>query len=191
MTMVGPAVIDLTQHFVERWNFSKPSSIPSLLALLFSNALELLDLTVKHQKYKHDDRYDWLALPYRSYCFSSASLLRSIGSNPFLPVFLSLLARLLQHSGLVSIASRTVEEIIRARSKTPSEPNGGESIRTCRSGLIKGDPLLIPTTFTPRPSREQKRRYRRERATSRSSGRREIGRMEFVALPSSSPATPS
>lgn len=34
MTIVGPAVVDLTQHFVERWNF------------------------VKHDKYKHDERYE-------------------------------------------------------------------------------------------------------------------------------------
>ncbi|CDZ98423.1 Phospholipase D1 [Phaffia rhodozyma] len=39
MTIMGPAVIDLCQHFAERWNF------------------------VKHLKYKHKDGYDWLALP--------------------------------------------------------------------------------------------------------------------------------
>ena len=41
MTIIGPAVVDLTQHFVERWNF------------------------VKHAKYKHDHDYDWLGLPAR------------------------------------------------------------------------------------------------------------------------------
>lgn len=39
-TITGPVVIDLAQHFIERWNF------------------------VKHLKYRHDDRYEWLALPH-------------------------------------------------------------------------------------------------------------------------------
>ncbi|KAH8927543.1 phospholipase D/nuclease [Atractiella rhizophila] len=40
MTMVGPIVMDIAQHYVERWNF------------------------VKASKYKSDDRYDWLAFPH-------------------------------------------------------------------------------------------------------------------------------
>ncbi|WWD20129.1 hypothetical protein CI109_104605 [Kwoniella shandongensis] len=40
LTLAGPAVIDLVQHFVERWDF------------------------VKTIKYKHDHHFDWLALPY-------------------------------------------------------------------------------------------------------------------------------
>ncbi|KAK4685290.1 phospholipase D1/2, partial [Tremellales sp. Uapishka_1] len=39
MTLVGPSVVDLVQHFCERWNF------------------------VKKIKYKHDHRMEWLALP--------------------------------------------------------------------------------------------------------------------------------
>lgn len=41
LTIMGPAVIDLAQHFTERWNY------------------------VKSLKYRHKDRYDWLALPHR------------------------------------------------------------------------------------------------------------------------------
>ncbi|KAI9633008.1 uncharacterized protein MKK02DRAFT_40389 [Dioszegia hungarica] len=39
LTIVGPSVVDLVQHFCERWNF------------------------VKKIKYKHDHRMEWLALP--------------------------------------------------------------------------------------------------------------------------------
>ncbi|KAL7424937.1 hypothetical protein Q5752_000624 [Cryptotrichosporon argae] len=39
LTFLGPAVVDLVQHFCERWNF------------------------VKKIKYKHDHRMEWLALP--------------------------------------------------------------------------------------------------------------------------------
>lgn len=40
MTIVGPSVLDISQHFIERWN------------------------EVKKRKYKHDGHYDWLALPH-------------------------------------------------------------------------------------------------------------------------------
>ncbi|KAF8641650.1 hypothetical protein AX16_009876 [Volvariella volvacea WC 439] len=40
MTLVGPAVLDIVQHFVERWN------------------------EIKKRKYRDDVRYDWLALPH-------------------------------------------------------------------------------------------------------------------------------
>ncbi|KAL6298141.1 phospholipase D/nuclease [Sparassis latifolia] len=40
MTIAGSAVLDIVQHFVERWN------------------------EIKKRKYKNDDRYDWLALPH-------------------------------------------------------------------------------------------------------------------------------
>ncbi|PCH39070.1 phospholipase D/nuclease [Wolfiporia cocos MD-104 SS10] len=40
MTLCGSAVLDLVQHFTERWN------------------------EIKRRKYKHDARYDWLALPH-------------------------------------------------------------------------------------------------------------------------------
>ncbi|KAJ8689244.1 hypothetical protein PTI98_013285 [Pleurotus ostreatus] len=40
MTMTGPAVLDVVQHFVERWN------------------------EIKKRKYRNDSRYDWLALPH-------------------------------------------------------------------------------------------------------------------------------
>lgn len=40
MTLVGPSVVDLVQHFCERWNF------------------------VKKIKYKHDHRMEWLSLPF-------------------------------------------------------------------------------------------------------------------------------
>ncbi|KAI0064970.1 phospholipase D/nuclease [Artomyces pyxidatus] len=40
MTLAGPVVLDIVQHFVERWN------------------------EIKNRKYKHDVRYDWLALPH-------------------------------------------------------------------------------------------------------------------------------
>ncbi|KDQ10873.1 hypothetical protein BOTBODRAFT_35827 [Botryobasidium botryosum FD-172 SS1] len=40
MTMTGPAVLDVVQHFTERWN------------------------EIKSRKYKHNDRFDWLALPH-------------------------------------------------------------------------------------------------------------------------------
>ncbi|KAH9971268.1 phospholipase D [Russula compacta] len=40
MTIDGPVVLDIVQHFVERWN------------------------EVKHRKYKDDGRYDWLAFPH-------------------------------------------------------------------------------------------------------------------------------
>lgn len=40
MTLVGPVVLDIVQHFVERWN------------------------EVKTRKYKDDARYDWLAFPH-------------------------------------------------------------------------------------------------------------------------------
>ncbi|WOO77674.1 Phospholipase D1 [Vanrija pseudolonga] len=39
LTFIGPCVVDLVQHFCERWNF------------------------VKDLKYKHDHRMEWLALP--------------------------------------------------------------------------------------------------------------------------------
>ncbi|KAI0933193.1 hypothetical protein AcV7_004734 [Taiwanofungus camphoratus] len=39
-TLCGPIVLDLVQHFVERWN------------------------EIKRRKYKDDKRYDWLALPH-------------------------------------------------------------------------------------------------------------------------------
>jgi len=40
MSLVGPAVLDIVQHFVERWN------------------------ELKKRKYRDDPRYDWLALPH-------------------------------------------------------------------------------------------------------------------------------
>jgi phospholipase D1/2 len=40
MTLAGPAVLDIVQHFTERWN------------------------EIKKRKYKDDTRYDWLALPH-------------------------------------------------------------------------------------------------------------------------------
>ncbi|KAI0086021.1 phospholipase D/nuclease [Irpex rosettiformis] len=40
MTLCGPSVLDIVQHFVERWN------------------------EVKKRKYRNDQRYDWLALPH-------------------------------------------------------------------------------------------------------------------------------
>ncbi|KAH9830329.1 phospholipase D/nuclease [Rhodofomes roseus] len=40
LTICGPSVLDLVQHFVERWN------------------------EIKRRKYSHDTRYDWLALPH-------------------------------------------------------------------------------------------------------------------------------
>jgi phospholipase D1/2 len=40
MSLVGPAVLDIVQHFVERWN------------------------ELKKRKYNGDTRYDWLALPH-------------------------------------------------------------------------------------------------------------------------------
>jgi len=40
MTLTGPAVLDIVQHFVERWN------------------------EVKKRKYREDDRYEWLAFPH-------------------------------------------------------------------------------------------------------------------------------
>ncbi|THH14594.1 hypothetical protein EW146_g5764 [Bondarzewia mesenterica] len=40
MTLSGPVVLDIVQHYVERWN------------------------EVKNRKYKDDARYDWLALPH-------------------------------------------------------------------------------------------------------------------------------
>ncbi|KAH9926358.1 phospholipase D/nuclease [Amylocystis lapponica] len=40
MTFVGPVVLDVVQHFIERWN------------------------EIKRRKYKDDNRYDWLALPH-------------------------------------------------------------------------------------------------------------------------------
>ncbi|KIJ62481.1 hypothetical protein HYDPIDRAFT_30440 [Hydnomerulius pinastri MD-312] len=40
MTICGSVVLDICQHFVERWN------------------------EVKRRKYQHDDKFDWLALPH-------------------------------------------------------------------------------------------------------------------------------
>jgi len=40
MTLCGSVVLDLVQHFTERWN------------------------EIKRRKYKHEQRYDWLALPH-------------------------------------------------------------------------------------------------------------------------------
>ncbi|KIP04639.1 hypothetical protein PHLGIDRAFT_75578, partial [Phlebiopsis gigantea 11061_1 CR5-6] len=40
MTLCGPVVLDIVQHFTERWN------------------------EVKRRKYRHEERYDWLALPH-------------------------------------------------------------------------------------------------------------------------------
>ncbi|EKM50988.1 uncharacterized protein PHACADRAFT_151417 [Phanerochaete carnosa HHB-10118-sp] len=40
MTLCGPVVLDIVQHFVERWN------------------------EVKRRKYRNENRYDWLALPH-------------------------------------------------------------------------------------------------------------------------------
>ncbi|KAF5376461.1 hypothetical protein D9615_008601 [Tricholomella constricta] len=40
MTLVGPVVLDIVQHFVERWN------------------------EIKKRKYRHDDRFPWLDLPH-------------------------------------------------------------------------------------------------------------------------------
>ncbi|CDO76228.1 hypothetical protein BN946_scf184644.g2 [Trametes cinnabarina] len=40
MTITGTAVLDIVQHFVERWN------------------------EIKKRKYRHSSRYDWLALPH-------------------------------------------------------------------------------------------------------------------------------
>ncbi|WWC93003.1 uncharacterized protein L201_007967 [Kwoniella dendrophila CBS 6074] len=40
LTILGPTVVDLVQHFCERWNF------------------------VKNIKYKHDHRMEWLSLPF-------------------------------------------------------------------------------------------------------------------------------
>nr|ODN91177.1 phospholipase D [Cryptococcus depauperatus CBS 7841] len=42
LTMIGPSVVDLVQHFCERWNF------------------------VKKFKYKHDHRMEWLSLPHQN-----------------------------------------------------------------------------------------------------------------------------
>ncbi|KAF8324713.1 uncharacterized protein EI90DRAFT_2976883 [Cantharellus anzutake] len=40
MTLMGPAVLDISQHFIERWN------------------------EVKERKYKDDSRFEWLSLPH-------------------------------------------------------------------------------------------------------------------------------
>ena len=40
MSLVGPVVLDIVQHFVERWN------------------------ELKKRKYQNDPRYDWLAFPH-------------------------------------------------------------------------------------------------------------------------------
>ncbi|GJE90640.1 phospholipase D [Phanerochaete sordida] len=40
MTLCGPVVLDIVQHFVERWN------------------------EIKKRKYRHEEHYDWLALPH-------------------------------------------------------------------------------------------------------------------------------
>jgi phosphatidylserine/phosphatidylglycerophosphate/cardiolipin synthase-like enzyme len=40
MTLVGPVVLDIAQHFVERWNY------------------------IRDKKYKHDDRYPILRFPH-------------------------------------------------------------------------------------------------------------------------------
>lgn len=40
MTLTGPVVLDISQHFIERWN------------------------EVKERKYKEDSRYEWLSLPH-------------------------------------------------------------------------------------------------------------------------------
>ncbi|KDQ51771.1 hypothetical protein JAAARDRAFT_184790 [Jaapia argillacea MUCL 33604] len=43
MTLQGPAVLDIVQHFTERWN------------------------EIKKRKYRTDDRYDWLATPHNTF----------------------------------------------------------------------------------------------------------------------------
>ncbi|EGN97561.1 hypothetical protein SERLA73DRAFT_169861 [Serpula lacrymans var. lacrymans S7.3] len=52
MTICGSVVLDLCQHFVERWN------------------------EVKRRKYKNDDLYDWLALPHNVYVSPNEAVVR-------------------------------------------------------------------------------------------------------------------
>ncbi|CCM01548.1 uncharacterized protein FIBRA_03606 [Fibroporia radiculosa] len=52
MTLCGSAVLDLVQHFVERWN------------------------EIKKRKYKHDPRYDWLALPHNIQASPNEAVIR-------------------------------------------------------------------------------------------------------------------
>lgn len=40
MSLTGPVVLDIVQHYVERWN------------------------EVKKRKYRNDERYSWLSLPH-------------------------------------------------------------------------------------------------------------------------------
>ncbi|KAI0310875.1 phospholipase D/nuclease, partial [Amylostereum chailletii] len=52
MTLVGPVVLDIVQHFTERWN------------------------EVKKRKYKDDARYDWLALPHNTEASPNEAVVR-------------------------------------------------------------------------------------------------------------------
>ncbi|KAI0804784.1 phospholipase D [Irpex lacteus] len=52
MTLCGPAVLDIVQHFVERWN------------------------EIKRRKYRNDQHYDWLALPHDVDAAPNESIIR-------------------------------------------------------------------------------------------------------------------
>ncbi|KAF7797283.1 hypothetical protein EIP86_008478 [Pleurotus ostreatoroseus] len=52
MTLCGPVVLDIVLHYVERWN------------------------EIKKRKYRHDERYDWLALPHDIDAFPDEAIVR-------------------------------------------------------------------------------------------------------------------
>ncbi|KAI0703476.1 phospholipase D/nuclease [Cytidiella melzeri] len=52
MTLCGPVVLDIVQHFVERWN------------------------EIKRRKYRNDEHYDWLALPQDVEAFPDEAVCR-------------------------------------------------------------------------------------------------------------------
>jgi phospholipase D1/2 len=67
MTLQGPVVVDLQQHFVERYVAGAPSptrrSEPQADPIVRPPPRWNF---VKHLKYKHNERYEWLALPHRT-----------------------------------------------------------------------------------------------------------------------------
>ena len=57
MTLTGDVVLDLVQHFVERWNEIKTRKYESN-EYVFINSLHL------YPKFPFPRRYDWLSLPH-------------------------------------------------------------------------------------------------------------------------------
>lgn len=61
MSLVGPVVLDIVQHFVERWN------------------------ELKKRKYRDNPRYDWLALPHDTEAAPNEPVARKLPPTNYRP----------------------------------------------------------------------------------------------------------